>query len=310
MNSITEKLARSWQLFRSSVLVIRAHPRLLVFPIVTGLLTLSVAAFFLAPVAVVLFAPHWLHSASLQAAVGRLGILQFGRGTPFHGYLQPLTTFLFAGVYLLNLFLASLSSVAFSAEILEALAGHPVSIRRGLESACRRWKSVLLWSLLAGSVGLLIRAVEDKLSFVGRLVAGLLGMAWSVASIFAIPVLVRETSVNNPFEVLSRSAKTIKATWGEMLVGYFGLQGMNLLFFWCSLLYWAAAGLLAYLLSTGWVLLGAAAPWLVSLVTYGYLSNIAGRVYLCALYLYAADGVVASPFDASMLSRPFKTKQG
>ena len=40
MNALTDKLQKSWQLFSRSVLVIRNHPTLLVFPIVTGLLTL------------------------------------------------------------------------------------------------------------------------------------------------------------------------------------------------------------------------------------------------------------------------------
>ena len=59
MNAISEKLNRSWQLFKTSVVVIRTHPKLLVFPIVTGVLTLVIALFFLAPVVLVLLAPHW-----------------------------------------------------------------------------------------------------------------------------------------------------------------------------------------------------------------------------------------------------------
>src|SRR6516225_865168 len=131
MNIITEKLNRSSQLFKSSVAVLRMHPKLLVFPILTALLTLVIALFFLGPVIALLLAPHWLQN------------------TP----CQPVVSLFFAGLYLLNMFLATLSSVAFNSEIMEALAGRPVSIRHGIEAACVRWKSVLLWSLLAGTVG-------------------------------------------------------------------------------------------------------------------------------------------------------------
>jgi Family of unknown function (DUF6159) len=167
---------------------------------------------------------------------------------------------------------------------------------------------VLFWSLLAGSVGLVIRALEERFAFLGRLVAGLVGLAWSVASIFAIPILVRETTIANPFEILTKSARTIKATWGEMLVGYLGMQGSNLMFLWCSILLWVVTGATAIVLSNPWVLLVAGVPWLLGLITYSYLSGIASRVYLCALYLYASEGVVPGPYDASMMRMAFKAR--
>jgi hypothetical protein len=310
MNAITERLVRSWQLFKKSVLVIREHPKLLIFPFVTGLLTLAIALFFLAPVVLIVMVPHWVQGGAVRAIVDRFGFMRFGHGANVNFQFQPIGATILAGVYLLNMFLATLSSVAFNNEILQALAGRPVSIRHGLEAACQRWKSVLLWSLFAGVIGLFIRALEQRFAFVGRLVAGMIGLAWSLASIFAIPILVRETSISNPFEILSKSARTIKATWGEMLAGYLGMQGTNLLFLWGSILLWVVAGALAILLSNAWVLLAAGVPWLISLMTYGYLSSIASRVYLCALYLYASEGVVPGPYDASMMSMAFKTKKG
>lgn len=290
-------------------MVIRAHPKLLVFPIVTGLLTLVIALFFFAPVLAVLLAPHWIQGGTIQAIADRIGVMRFRPGASFNFAIQPIGTLILAGIYLLNMFLATLSSVAFNSEILEALSGRPVSIRHGIDAACRRWKSVLLWSILAGSVGLVIRALEERFAFLGRLVAGLIGLAWSVASIFAIPILVRETAISNPFEILSKSARTIKATWGEMLAGYLGMQGTNLLFLWGSILLWVVTGTTAILLSNPWVLLVAGVPWLLCLIAYSYLSGIASRVYLCALYLYASEGVVPGPYDASMMTMAFKMKK-
>jgi hypothetical protein len=309
MNAIFDKLARSWQLFKSSVKVIQTHPKLLVFPIVTGLLTLAIALFFLAPVVLVILAPHWIQGSGIHAIADRVGFLRFQQGGRFNLAIQPIGTLLLAGMYLLNMFLATLSSVAFNSEILEALAGRPVSIRHGLEAACRRWKAVLFWSLLAGSIGLLIRALEQRFAFLGRLVAGMIGLAWSVASIFAIPVLVRETSVSNPFEVLSKSARTIKATWGEMLVGYLGMQGTNLFVLWGSILLWVAGGAMAIVFSNPWILLAVGVPWVLGLIAYGYVSSIASRVYLCALYVYASEGTVPGPYDASMMNQAWKLKK-
>ena len=309
MNSITEKLARSWRLFTTSVAVIRSHPKLLVFPFVTGLLTTLIALFFLAPVVLVFLAPQWLQGGPFHFFAGPTRFLHVRHGASFNAQVQPLAGLLMAGMYLLNMFLATLSSVAFNSEILEALSGRPVSIQHGLEVALRRWKTVLLWSLLAGTVGLLIRALEERMNFLGRLVTGMIGLAWSVASIFAIPVLIREPSLVNPFAVLSKSAKTIQATWGEMLAGYLGMQGTNLLVLWGSVLYWLGNGAVAFALSKPLLLLVALAPWLLFLVLYSYIASVASRIYLCALYLYASDGAVPGPFDASMMTMAFKSKK-
>ena len=207
------------------------------------------------------------------------------------------------------MFLATMGSVAFNSQIMEALNNGTVSIRRGLGVALSRWKSVLMWSLLAGVVGLLIRALEQRLSLIGRLVAGLIGLAWSVASVFAIPILVREPSLAKPVRVLSRSAETIKRTWGEMISGYVGMTGSNILFFWASVFGWVWAGLIAYLLQNPWVLVAAGAFWLLCLIAYSYLASVASRVYLCALYLYASEGVIPGPYDASMMAMGWKPKK-
>ena len=163
--------------------------------------------------------------------------------------------------------------------------------------------------MLAGIVGLIIRAIEERLAFVGRLVAGFIGLAWSVAAVFAIPILVREPSTTSPVKVLFTSAGLIKRTWGEMLAGYVGLEGSHILWLWSSILYWAGSGLAAYLLSNAWILLPAGILWLLGTIAYSYLASVASRVYLCALYLYAADGAVPGPYDAGMMEMAWKPKR-
>jgi hypothetical protein len=308
MNGIGDRLNRSWQLFKRSVLVIRDHPKLLLFPIVTFLLTGMIALFFLAPVALVFVAPHWLGGKAHELA-NAFGFLRIQKAGTFTFQVQPVGAAILAGIYLLNMFLATMFSVAFTHEIFEALDGQPVSISRGIAAACKRWKSVLLWSLLAGLVGLIIRAVEDRLALVGRLVAGLIGLAWSVASVFAISILARDPTVSNPFKVLTKSAETIKRTWGEALAGYIGMRGANILVLWASIFFWIGVGGVAYLFSNAWILLVAFVPWLLAVIAYGYLASIADRVYLCALYLYASEGVVPGQYDADMMNMGWKVKK-
>lgn len=90
MNTLYEKLSRSWQLFKRSVLVIREHPKLLVFPIVTSVLTLGIALFFLTPVAAVIQAPHWLEGHSFRAVADSTGLVRFDGGNNANFHVTPL----------------------------------------------------------------------------------------------------------------------------------------------------------------------------------------------------------------------------
>ena len=90
------------------------------------------------------------------------------------------------------MFLATFFNVAFYSEIIAALNGKGVSFRRGLSLARSRLPSILAWTFLAGLVGWLIRTIEQRLPFAARIVTGLIGMAWSVAAVFAIPVIIQE----------------------------------------------------------------------------------------------------------------------
>jgi hypothetical protein len=309
MNAITERLGRSWELFRRSLLVMRDNPKLLAFPALTGLLTTVIALFFLIPVGLAIAAPHWFGGSALSAIPQSLGVIHHQNGPNVSVQTSPGGMLVLGAIYLVSMFVATFCAVAFNSEILEALAGRPVSIRHGVRIACARWKSILLWSLLAGVVGLVIRALEERLSFVGRLVTGLIGLAWSVAAIFAVPILVREESTSNPIKILTRSAETIRKTWGEALVGYVGVRGANVVFALASILFWVAVGVAAYVISSPWVLLIGAAAWLPCLIAYSYLAGIASKVYLCALYVYASEGVVPSAYDESMMSMAWKTKK-
>jgi hypothetical protein len=41
-------------------------------------------------------------------------------------------------------------------------------------------------------VGLVIKALEERLGLIGRIIVCLIGVAWSVASVFAVPIIVRD----------------------------------------------------------------------------------------------------------------------
>jgi hypothetical protein len=158
-------------------------------------------------------------------------------------------------------------------------------------------------------VGWLIRAIEERLPWVGRILMGFIGMAWSVAAVFAIPVIIQEQPMRNPLKILQQSAMTLKRTWGEGLIGYVGFSAGSWAMFIGTLPALVLGIGLAVLLKSVWLGITAGVFWVLGLVMLAYVSRVAAHVYRCALYIYAAEGVVPEPYSQDLLDMAWKVKR-
>jgi uncharacterized membrane protein YeaQ/YmgE (transglycosylase-associated protein family) len=231
MSTGLSRFDRSWQLIQRSFTVIGANRKLLLFPLVSFAFTLVIVLFFIAPAFLLSLGISLWEPASWSSFAQRMGTAGGQAGPP------SVPVLFIAGVYLVAMVCATFFNVAFYNEILKALRGEAVSVRSGLSFAFSRIGPILLWSLFAGIVGLIIRNLEQRFGWIGKIVMSLVGAVWSVSSVFAIPVIVREGEIN-PMEVLRRSAATLKKTWGESLLGYVGLSFASTIAVLCSLYYW------------------------------------------------------------------------
>ena len=68
---------------------------------------------------------------------------------------------------------------------------------------------------------MVLRAVQERMGFIGKIVVGIIGMAWNVATFLAVPVLVAEDV--SPVDAVKRSMSLLKKTWGEQLMGGFSI---------------------------------------------------------------------------------------
>src|SRR5258708_6218028 len=81
--------------------------------------------------------------------------------------------------------------VLFSFAVVRMGGGIP-TVGDGFREAVARLPQIAGWALLSATVGLILRIIEDRSEKIGRIVAGLLGLAWTVASFMVVPVLVAE----------------------------------------------------------------------------------------------------------------------
>jgi ABC-type multidrug transport system fused ATPase/permease subunit len=317
------KIKRSKKLLKAAFAVLFREKKLLLFPLIATGLALVVALFYCAPIA---FSPtgHAYSSTAHWRAIGER-ISQSFSSPPQHsanhpvltGFANGLTggshvifqhwwiTLLFAVSYFTSMFLGTFGNVAFYHEIMQALNGNAVSIRRGFQFAAMRWRAVLLWSLFAGLIGYIIRAIEQRVGIFGKLIAGLIGFTWSLASIFIIPTLVRDMETTNPLQLLRHSAGTLNRTWGELVVGFVGMEAI--------FIFYTMPIVLAIVFISGFTH-HAMSPLLILCVTFlmffplSWICQVVNSVYRCALYVYATEGVVPDSFDKELLDSAWQVK--
>ena len=268
-------LSYTWSLMRSSWGVLKRDKQLLLFPLLSGICCLLVLASFAVPI----FVTDSWHPPDKAGGAARQ-VLYYG------------TLFLY---YFANYLVITFFNSAIIACAIERMRGGTPNLSYGFREAMSRLPLIIGWSLLAATIGLLLRAIEERSEWVGRLVAGLFGLAWGVTSFLVVPVLVVERK--GPFAALKGSAALLGKTWGQQIKGNFGFGAIIVLLAIPGLL---LAALGVYLGTTMPTLLPAAGCVLLAIV---YLIGLAlvqsalQSIFQAAVYLYASGGEIAPALD-------------
>jgi hypothetical protein len=192
--------------------------------------------------------------------------------------------------------------------------GGNATFGESLTFALSKLRLIFQWSLLSATVGLVLRILHQlasSLGKIGQIVAniliGLLGMAWSIMTIFVVPVLVYEGL--GPIDALKKSTEVIKRTWGESLIKAIGLGLVQLLVFVVIIV---VSGALTYALASAFdltgILIGIAICGLSLLLT-GLIFTVANTIFNTALYVYANNSIIASGFNEDVMKGAFREKK-
>ncbi|MBN2581044.1 MAG: hypothetical protein JXB10_18825 [Pirellulales bacterium] len=280
------KMSCGWELVKQSFRVLQEEKQLLVFPLLSGIACMAALASFVLPL--------W---GTPQAQA----LLQ-NRQMPG----DPLSYALLFLFYFVNYFVIVFFNSALIACVILRFRGGRPTIGFGLQVALARVPQIAGWALVSATVGLVLRIIESRSERVGQIVAGLLGMAWSIVTYFVVPVLVVEKV--GPVTAVKRSTSILKKTWGEALTSELGLGLIFFLIFLAVFLPLAVVAAVAF--AAGQIVLGglAVAAAVILVILISLVSSALSTILLAALYIYAAEGKVPEVFDAELLEGAFKAK--
>jgi len=277
------RFSNSFALVKASANVLRLDKELLVFPLMSGIATILVTASFIAPI-------FW---------AGGPQIFADGENASYSAYVFG---FLF---YLVQYTVIFFFNAALVGAALIRLDGGDPTVSDGLAIASKRIGSIVGYAAIAATVGMVLRAISERSGLLGKIVAGLLGMAWTLTTYLTVPILV--TKNIGPIDAIKESAMIFKRTWGEQVIGNFGMG-------------WAVGlvGIAWTALSVG-VIMGMASLGMemaiiavVGIMVLGYImlalfASALNGIYTAALYRFAMTGETGS-FDPRIMGNAFRPK--
>ena len=281
-----EIFSRSWKITKLSFDVIMKDKELLLFPLLAGIFSILFMVAMLFPSIITSFMK--------------------GQGQSY-GITEYLIFFI---TYLGLAFIATFFNVCVVYTTKIRFEGGNATFWESMNFARSRMTLILTWSIIVATVGLILRLIDnlaERAGESGRLVLNIitsfLGMMWSIITIFVVPGMVYHNL--KPMDAIKRSIKTLKATWGESLIRYFGLGMIEFLFFLSGII-------VTFILF--FVLAGLGTPGIIVTIVIAVLYflgvilvfNVANTIFNTALYVYADTGKIPEGFSQEIMQNAFK----
>jgi hypothetical protein len=281
------KFSRSWQLVMQSFAILRSDKQLMLFPVLS-----AVSCFILT--AIIATGGAFLVLPARAAALAA--------GEQFHPNQSPLFMIGMFTLYVVNYFVIVFFNVALVGVANSRLMGGTWTFRDGLDLAWERKFTIFQWALVAATVGVILRTLEERLGLIGRIIMRFVGIAWALACYFVVPVLAFEDLT--PIEAVKRSSKLFRDTWGEKVMGGFSLSLVSMV------LMLPGIGLVivaTFLAGVTGLLVGLAVMFIYFLLLSVFMSAVGG-IFNAALYRYACFKQVAPAFSQDLIASAWAPK--
>jgi hypothetical protein len=201
------RLSNGWTISMNSFKVLKANKQLILFPLLSGIsLLLIMGSFF----TVILGAAGWdFDNLRTNTSITNIAI-----------------TFVY---YLINYFVVVFFNVALTHCTRLYFRGEEVSLRAGINYSLSRIGAIFSWALFAATIGTVLKYLQENSGYIGKIILGLIGVVWSIATFFVVPVLAYEDK--GPLEAFKRSSQLMKDKWGESLASTFSFGLVQFLAF-------------------------------------------------------------------------------
>ncbi len=228
-------------------------------------------------------------------------------------------SFLFyATLYLTLTFMGTFFSAALVAGLLQRFRGEKPTVTSAFSTARAHLGSLFRFALVTAIIGYILQVIEERVPLAGKIATWIAGAAWSIASMFAIPVIVSTKNNIGPFAATRRSAGIIKETWGETVILSIGIGLVSMLSIVAFMVTMGTIGVLTASIlnanNAGTVVTGISIGAIgfmgaVGLIGLSLLFTMLSAVVKAAIFHYATTGQAPEGFEQDILRASFTPKK-
>ena len=239
--------------------------------------------------------------------MGNPSVGSTAEGTSASFSLNPVAYVFIFLAYLIGAYVTIFFQAALILAANERLTGGSPTLGSALSAASANAGRILPWALISATVSVILQAIQERAGFIGRIVIGLVGLAWTLVTLLVLPILVIEqVGVKDAF---TRSAAAFKKTWGENVIGNGGIGLVMMLIMLAGLA--LTVPVLVVGLNASSVPLAVIGGLLVVAVV--ILVSVFGAamngVFRTALYRYAVLGEEPAGFTHDQIAGAFRPKK-
>ena len=275
MNLMT-RFSNGWTIAINSFKVLKENRQLVIFPILSGASIIIVLASFC--VALIGYSGWDLDQVSEPGKMMSYALL-----------------FLF---YIVNYFIIVFFNMALVHCTSLYFKGEEVTVQKGIDFSMSRIRSILGWAVFAGIVGGILKIIQENVGSLGKIITGLVGVVWSIATFFVVPVIAYENL--GPIAAFKRSAMLMKQKWGESIgAGFsFGLIQLGAV---------AIIALIAFAISAINIIAGIVIGVLLLLLVSVVMSTVK-TIFISAIY-HNITGDPVELYNQQFIDNLFETKK-
>ena len=274
--SIGTRFSNGWTIAKNSFKVLRENRQLIVFPILSGIsIILIFASFF----TVALGIAGW--NVDNMRDLGTIG--------------SYVVLFVF---YIINYFVVVFFNMALIHCTSLYFKGEEVTIRKGIDFSMSRISSIFAWAVFAGTIGAVLKIIQENLGSLGKIITGIIGIVWSVATFFVVPVIAYENL--GPVGAFKKSANLMKEKWGERI-------GAGFSFFLIEVVAVLAIGIVGFVLASVNVIAGVAIAVIGILLLLTVISALK-TIFISAIY-HNIQGDPVELYNQQFIDNLFETKK-
>jgi hypothetical protein len=270
------KFSNGWTIATNSFKVLKENRQLVIFPILSGVSILVILASYC--VAFLGFSRWNLNELAEPGPVVSYALL-----------------FLF---YIVNYFVIVFFNMALVHCTSLYFKGEEVTVQKGIDFSVSRIGSILGWAVFAGIVGGILKIIQENVGSLGKIITGLIGVVWSIATFFVVPIIAYENL--GPIAAFKRSALLMKKKWGESIgAGFsFGLIQLGAV---------AIIAVVAFALSAINIILAIAVGVLLLLLVSVIMSTVK-MIFISAIY-HNITGDPVELYNQQFIDNLFETKK-